>query len=39
MLDLKHPIQSIPQLWNQPFQEGKQHGFVFINKDKVAIRT
>ncbi len=36
---LKHPIQSIPRLWNQPFQGGKQHGIVFIYKDKVAVRT
>ena len=39
MFGLKHPIQSILRLWNQPFQGGKQHGFVFIYEDKVAIRT
>ncbi len=39
MFGLKHPIQSIPRLWNQPFQGGKQHGFVFIYKDEVVVRT
>jgi hypothetical protein len=32
-LSLKDPIQSIPRLWNQPFQVGKLHGFVFAHKD------
>ncbi len=36
---LKHPVQSVPRLWNQLFQGGKQHGFVFIYEDKFAIRT
>ncbi len=39
MFGLKHPIQSIPQLWNQSFRGRKQHGFVFIYTDKVAVRT
>jgi hypothetical protein len=38
-IGLKHPIQSIPRLWNQPFRGGKQHGFVFIKEDKVIVRT
>jgi len=36
---LKHPIQSISQLWNQRFQGGKQHGFVLIYKEEIAVRT
>ncbi len=38
-LHLEDPIQSIPWPWNQPFWVGKQHGFIFVHKDKVAIRT
>jgi hypothetical protein len=26
-------------MWNQPFQVGKQHGFVFAHKDYVSIRN
>jgi hypothetical protein len=39
MLRLEDPIQSIQLLWNQSFWVGKQHGFIFVHKDKVAIRT
>ncbi len=38
-LHLEDPIQSVPRLWNQPFWVGKQHGFIFVHKDKVAFRT
>ncbi len=36
---LKPPVRSIQQLWNQPYQGGKQYGFVFVYEDKVAVRT
>ncbi len=29
---LEDPIQSIPQLWNQPFWVGKQHGLFLFTK-------
>ncbi len=36
---LEDPIWSIPWLWNQSFWVGKQHGFIFVHKDQVAVRT
>jgi hypothetical protein len=36
---LEDPIQSIPRLWNQPFQVGKQHGSIFVHKDEVTVGT
>jgi hypothetical protein len=39
LFGLKPPIWSIPRLWNQPFQGRKQQGFVFIDEDKVTVRT
>jgi hypothetical protein len=38
-LHQEDPIQSIPRLWNQPFQVGKQHGFIFVHKDEVTVRA
>jgi hypothetical protein len=43
-------IPALPLAWNIPFevshdcgtslfQRGKQHGFVFVNKDEVGVRT
>ncbi len=34
---LGDPIQSIPQLWNQPFWVGTHHGFVFGKKTRCPL--
>jgi hypothetical protein len=34
---LGDPIQSIPWLWNQPIQVGKQHGLSLVTKTKYLL--